>query len=180
MDESKREHKVNGPSEELAHSLGINTQTQLSNLLALMSDWHEELVHQCDYKTDVAWQFIGFAIRSVMDHLVPPRMEVAGVQNLDSSRAKAQIIWAVLQVHVRVNAIIDARFKSHPVVTTAMSNFIMKSRVDRSHVDSMGTKVADAVKSTSSVEKKIVTMEAELKSLKQTMGNKFAALEKKK
>ena len=172
--------KAQGLAGELARHLGNETRTQLADMLALISDWHDELVSQCDYKTEVAWKFIGFAVRSIMDHLVPPRMEAAGVENLASAESKSKVIWAVLQVHIRMNSLVEAKFKSHPVITTAMSNFIMKSRVDKSHVDSMGTKVTEAVKASSTIEKKIASLETELKSLKQTLGNKIAALDKKK
>ena len=168
-----------GLAVELAKHLLLKVKSQLSELLSFLSDWHEELVEQCDYTSDTAWTFIGFAVRCIMDHLVQPRMEVAAVTSLSLNDSKALVIWAVLQVHIRLNEIIDANFKSHQVVTTAMSNFVMKTRVDRSQVDALGSKVVEAVKVASVSDKKATTLEADLKSVKQMHGNKISALEKK-
>ena len=54
---------------------------------------------------------------------------------------KAQILWATLQVHNRINAIIKAGFKSHFVLTTAMSDFIMKNRIDVSQLEAVEKKI---------------------------------------
>ena len=56
----------------------------------------------------------------------------------------------------------------------------MKTRVDRSHVVDVGDKMKEAAKTIASFEKKIAALEGELKSVKQGVGNKLAALDKKK
>ena len=106
-------------------------------------------------------------------------MEVAAVTFLSSNRSKALVIWVVLQVHIRLEDIIQAKSKSHQVITTAMSNFVMKTRVDRSQVDALGSKIGEATKSSAACEKKASSLEADFKSVKQSHGNKIAALEKK-
>lgn len=103
-----------GLAAELARHLLIKVCNQLSELLGFLSDWHEELVQQCDYPSNVAWQFIGFTVRCIMDCLVSPRMEVASVTCLSSStKPKAAVIWAVLQVHIGLDDIVCMKFKSH-------------------------------------------------------------------
>lgn len=172
--------KGSGAAAQLSKHLSVESRNHLSELLGHWSDWHEEMVEQCGYTSNDAWCFIGFTARCVMDHLVPPRMEIAAIGNLDSARSKALVIWAVMQVHIRIEEIIEAKFKSHHVVTTAMSNFVMKTRVDRSQVAAVASKVTDATKLVAQCEKKVATLEAELKSFKQSQGNKIANLGKKK
>ena len=169
-----------GVCADLSRHLCAETKNQLAEILTLLADWHDELTNQCDYPSKVAWEFEGFMIRAIMEHLAPPRVEVASVSGLSSSRSKSLIIWAIMQVHVRLNEVIEAKFKSHPVVTTAIANFTMKTRVDRSHIMDVTEKMKDATKSSVNTEKRIASLEAELKTLKQSLGNKIASLEKKK
>ena len=154
-------------------------KNQLSELLGWLSDWQEQLVLQCDYKSDVAWKFLGVVFWAIFDHLATPRMEIAGLSDLSSTTTKAAVVWAMMQAHVVVNDIIDQK-KAHHVVTTSVSNFIMKTRVDRSHVDDALSKASDSAKTASALEKRIVALETDLKSAKQQLGNKIAAVEKKK
>jgi hypothetical protein len=164
----------------LSRHLCMDITRQLGEIISLISDWYEELTQQCDYKGPVAWNFIGFCIRCILDYLVPPRMEISALYNLHLPASKATIIWTSLEVHRRMNEMIDSGFKSHHVVTTAMSNFIMKTRVDKSTVDAASDKAAEATKAATACEKKMSAMETELKSLKQSYGNKLSQLEKKK
>lgn len=71
-------------------------------------------------------------------------MEIAAVGNLDSARSKALVTWAVMQVHIRIEEIIEAKFKAHHVATTAMSNFVMKTRVDTSQVTAVASEITNA------------------------------------
>ena len=75
-----------------------------------------------------------------MDYLVPPRMAVCSIANLDSVSNKAKVIWAVLTVHTRMEEMIQQEFKSHQVITTAMSNFLMKNRVDSTQLEAIAAK----------------------------------------
>ena len=106
-------------------------------------------------------------------------MEIAGLSDLSSIDTKVAVVWAMMQVHVAVNEIIEQK-KAHHVVTTSMSNFVMKTRVDKSHVDDALAKAAESSKAASALDKRVQALEAELKAAKQQLGNKVAALEKKK
>jgi hypothetical protein len=81
--------------------------------------------------------------RAIMDHLVPPIMEVSSTQNFESKEAKSLIIWAVLQVPIRMNDMQEAGcYKSHPGVSLALSNFLFKTRVYSAMVEVLDAKVA--------------------------------------
>jgi hypothetical protein len=112
----------------LARHLRSEAPTHLNYLLSWISDWHEELTLQCNYLT--AWPFIGLSTRAIMDDLIPPRMEVSPTQDFESMEAKSLIIWAVLQVPIRMNELQEAGYMSHPVVSHALSNFFIKTPVD--------------------------------------------------
>lgn len=58
--------------------------------------------------------------------------------------------------------------------TTITANFVTKTCMDGSVVEALGAKVSDSLKT--SQEKKIFALEAELKSLKQALGNMNTAL----
>ena len=125
-----------------------------------------ELLHMCNYTTSVAWKFIGVCTRAVMDHLVPPQMEVASLgPNLDSADVKAKVIWAVLSVHLQMDEVITQGFKSHQVITTAMSGFLMTHRVDSSQMDSLLERTTVIGKSNQGMEKFRAAQEATNKSV---------------
>ena len=172
--------KTNNAATDLAKHLLTEVTSQLTELLALLSDWHEDLTEQCDYQSTQAWQFIGLSVRAMMDFLVPPRMAVSAITNFTLPENKASVIWAVLSEHIRMKELVVVDFKSHHVVTTAMSNFIMKTRVDRSLVTQVEDKASVNTKAITATDKRLATLETDLKSVKQTHGNKIAALEKKK
>jgi hypothetical protein len=162
-----------GPAQDLAKHLLNEVSSQLAELLSFMTEWHDELTQQCNYQTNTAWLFIGLCVRAMMDHLVPPRMAVSGLDDFQSKDNKATIIWSVLEVHIRLNEMISAKWKAHRVITTAMSNFVMKSRVDAATVTELATKLAAALK-------RMDVLEKELMDFKQKSGNKLAVLEKNK
>ena len=62
-----------------------------------------------------------------------------------------------------MEALIKARFKSHMVITTVMSNFIMKTRVSEAQITKLDSKVKEVVTATS----KIGNTEADLKRVQQ-------------
>ena len=66
------------------------------------------------------------------------------MQDLTDTTNKARIIWAIMQVHIRFNQLLKAGFKAHPVLTRAMSAYIMKNRVDGSQMDAMDKRVSVA------------------------------------
>ena len=155
-------------SSQLARHLCTRCKIQVESLLGFIEQYHGELLVQCNYNTKEAWPFVGQCVRSVMEYLVPPRVKVSGLQEFQSRENKAKIIWAVLQAHMRMDAIIEAKFKSHHTLTTVMSNFIMKTRVSESSV----TDLTKKVKEVSSVTPKMASLEAELKALKASMKKK--------
>ena len=67
-------------------------------------------------------------------------------------------------------------FKAHPVVTTAMSNFLMKTRVDSSQLDGLDAKV----KALAGAEKKVTNLEAEFKTFKNVTMGEMKALKARK
>ena len=167
----------------LARYLICEVQNQLSELLTHCATYHHELEHQCGYDSKEAWLFIGIVVRAMFDFLTIERRAVADLTDLTSREGKAQIIWAVLSVHIKFNQIRDADFKSHQVATTAMSNFIMKTRVNGSSVDQMETKLTAALKTIADSQKKVSSQETQIKELRkecQSQATKISSLEKKK
>ena len=90
---------------------------------------------------------------------------------IDSSRlnkrdAKSLVIWAVIAVHIKMRSLIAAKFKSHQVVNNAMSNFIMKTRVDKSSVEKLDGKLEKGLKVVDQTAKDTADLKAEFKALK--------------
>jgi septal ring factor EnvC (AmiA/AmiB activator) len=104
-------------------------------------------------------------------------MDVARVEALDPP-AKARVIWAVLQVHIRMDEVVKDNLKAHRVVQTAMANFNMRTRVDKSTVDALDKKVKDAEKSLATIQKDHVSLQADFGKTKQTVNSEIANLKK--
>jgi len=153
---------------QLAHNMNNKTQSQNEAMLSFIEQWHGELLMQCNYATKEAWTFIGQCVRAMLDHLTPPRILVSHYQEWRTPENKARIIWAMMQVHIRMDEIIAARFKSHPTITTVMSNFIMKTRVSETAVTDLSKKIKDAA----NVSPKVAALEAEVKILKASLKKK--------
>ena len=168
----KIEGNIQGHS--IAHELVRHTlrevSTQLTRFLAFMEDWTQEMVQQCGYLLAVAWLFIGIVSRAILDHMLPPRLEVAEIMDIKDNRLnKARLIWSILQVHIRFNEIMDADFKAHQVVITAQSNYIMKSRVDPSRLDEVDKKFKLQDELTVASNRRLASLENELKTAKTTI-----------
>jgi len=153
---------------QLVHNMNNKTQSQKEVMLSFMEQWHGELMMQCNCATKEAWTFIGQCVCAMLDHLTPPRILVSHYQEWRTPENKARIIWAMMQVHIRMDEIIAARFKSHPTITTVMSNFIMKTRVSETVVTDLSKKIKDAA----NVSLKVAALEAEFKVLKASMKKK--------
>jgi hypothetical protein len=152
-----------GPGQRLARHLLTEVVRQVSELTNFLTDYQSELENECNYPSKVAWRYLGITTRSIFNFLIPPRMEVAAVGDLGSRPSRARIIWAVLQVHIRMNALADCAFKSHPVLTTTMSSFIMKNRIDSSQLDAVIAKCDLISKSTGASDKRVGVLETNAK-----------------
>jgi len=152
----------------LAAHLANRVRHQVAQLLSWMEQWHSELLLQCGYQTKEAWTFIGQCVREIMAYLAPPRVKVSHLEEWKTLSNKARIIWAMLEVHIRMDEVIKAKFKSHPTVTTAMSNFIMKTRVSESSVADLTKKLKEVTGAAS----KAAALEAEVKNLKASLKKK--------
>ena len=122
--------------------LFAEVKIQISLLFSFKTDYFTELTCIYNYTDEVAWKFIGVCVRAIFDFLAPPRLAVAGLEDLSARPVKAQIIWAIMQVHLRFNELIKADFKAHPVLTRAMSAYIMKNRVDGSQLEAVKKRVS--------------------------------------
>lgn len=164
---------------ELARHCLQQTTQHVNFLLDHMSRWHLELTQQCNYSEPESWRFIGMCVRHVMDYLRVPRMDVARVESLDPP-AKARVIWAVLQVHIRMDEVIKDNLKAHRVVQTAMANFNMRTRVDKSTVEALDKKVKDAEKTLATFQKEHSALQTDFGKTKQTVNSEIANLKKTK
>ena len=100
------------------------------------------------------------SFRAICEFLVPPQTGVAALSNISSTPVKAKIIWSILQVHVRLNSIIDAGFKSHSVLTTAMADFIMKNRIDGAQLESVEKRIGQLESGAKSAASDLKTLKA--------------------
>ena len=95
---------------------------------------------------------------------------------LSIPEVRAELVWATLQSYAIFQRISQAGFKSDPVITTAMSNFIMKHRVDKSDFDVLKVEV-------DKVSKNSKALDVDVKTLKSTVsehGSKLVQLQKGK
>ena len=122
-------------------------------------------MNECNYPTKVAWRYLGISVRSLLNYLIVPRMEVAGLNDISSKANKARIIWAMLQVHVRMNSLIECGFKSHPVLTTTMTTFVMKHQIDSSQLEAVVTKCDLISKSGAAIDKRVSVLETNSKTV---------------
>lgn len=90
------------------------------------------------------------------------RAKISKLEDWSTPENKALIIWTAMCTHSKMKEFIKFGYKSHPVVTTAMSNFLMKTRVDSSQVEALENKV----KTLLAAEKKVNTLESEFKAFK--------------
>ena len=74
-------------------------------------------------------------------------------------------MWAILEVHIRMNSLISCGFKPHPILTTTMATFVMKNRIDASHLEAVVTKCDLLVKTTTGLDKRVGVMETLSKTL---------------
>jgi hypothetical protein len=125
----------NDVAKRLARHLLTEVMVQVGLISAFFSDYYSVLIDDCHYTPKAAWHFIGVSFRAICNHLIPPRIGISALDDLAQRPVKAQIIWGILQVHSRLNSIINAGFKSHSVLTTAMSDFIMRNRIDGAQLE---------------------------------------------
>ena len=137
---------------------------------------------QCDHQEATAWTIIGVALRNVLDVVLPWRLAVARMPEYESRGAKAHILWAVLQMHLHFDAVLAAGFKGHGCVTAAMSNFLLKHRVDRSQFQTLTSQVKDANNASKAAQTKGASLEESVKTIKTTLQShttKISTLEKR-
>jgi hypothetical protein len=155
------------PASSLAQYLLTKVRSQAEGLLTFMDQWNSELLNQCEYTTLEAWPFIGQCVRAIMNHLIKPRIVISKMEEWKSTESKARIIWAILQVHIRMDDVIINRFKSHNTITTVMSNFILKTRVSESSVADLSKKMKDLV----TLPAKVTACDTEIKAMKKEISS---------
>jgi hypothetical protein len=154
-----------GVAQRLSRWLTAEVIRQVSELLNFLTDYQGELVNECNYPDKTAWRYLGICARGILSYLIVPRMEVAGVNDIGARPTKARIIWAVMQVHIRMNSLISCGFKPHSVLTTTMTTFVMKNRIDASQLESVTIKCDSVVKSNAGLDKRVGYLEVLSKTL---------------
>lgn len=162
-----REMLVGGCQEAKNHVMSI---------LDFIGEYYLELVDQCHHPPVAAWVFVGWLIWDFMHAVAVPRKAVANLTAISTPEVKAEIMWAFLQSNAIMERLVNCGFKSDPVCTAAMSNFIMKYRVDRSAFSNLEEKVAKATKKTDGLEGGIKPLKATV----QDHGKLIANLQKTK
>ena len=110
-------------------------------------------------------------------------MKTAHLTDLQDRPTTARVIWCILATHIIWEGVVKAGFKSDPIFTACMSSFLMRTRVDKSLVTKLESKVTDGLKEIAAATKKVSTLESEVKSLKptvQTHTKEITALKAKK
>ena len=152
----------NGMAKQLALHLLREVLSQIDEIISWIGDYYEELFQLCDHTSVVSWKFVGNCLYAIHKETSHPRIQVAQLIDISEPKVKAQIIWALLRSHAILNRIIKAQFKSDPVITTTMSNFIMKNRVNKSAFTDWTTKITQATK-------KVDSLDGEVRPLKSTV-----------
>jgi hypothetical protein len=162
-----------GSAQRLARHLISEVLRQVSEFTNFLTDYQGELENECNYPTKVAWRYLGISARSIFNYLIVPRMEVAGLDEIGSKSSKSLIIWAILEVHMRMNSLISCGFKPHSVLTTTMTTFVMKNRIDSSQLEAVVTKCDLISKTNNGLDKRVGVLEtlsktvaADMKTLK--------------
>ena len=132
----------------------------------------------CQHTKETSWTFVGTCGYATGQALSTLRKPVAEHTQLDDPDQMADIIWAVMQSHLLVKRLIRNKFKSDKVVQHALSNFMMKNRVDKSSLDVMDAKVNQNTKDVKDVKQQQTTSVAEQKTLKTTLQNLSKTVEK--
>ena len=157
-----------GKAKNLATFLLEEVEKQSDKLQGFNESWAKALVNQCSYAMREAWIFIGVTDRAMFDDCLSVRKKAAKIDScrLNERDAKSLVIWAVIAVHIKMRSLIAAKFKSHQVVNNAMSNFIMKTRVDKSSVEKLDGKLEKGLKVVDQTAKDTADLKAEVKALK--------------
>ena len=149
-----------GMAQRLDKHLLSEVIRQLGALTTFLTDYYHELVNECNYPSKVAWSYLGVLTRAIIKFLVGPRVEVASLGDVTSKAGRVTVLFAVLEVHRRMNSLIDCDFKSHPVMITTMNTFVMKHRIDASELAAVGSKCDLVTKSSSLVDRRVAVLEA--------------------
>jgi hypothetical protein len=138
------------------------TKAAITAWLDFCGEYYSELVDICNHPEAVAWQFVGVIFRHICKALSKFRIPVSELSDFKDPETKAEILWAFMSSLSCMESIIDADFKSHPVVTSAMSTFLMQNRVDKSDFEAAEEKLAK-------FSKKVDGLEGDVKPLKSTV-----------
>jgi hypothetical protein len=113
----------------------------------------------------------------------------ARAMNLDdvrSSRAKATVIWTMMQSLMALKQILDTGVQSHPVVMKEILEFQLEHRVDASQlkavedlVDTVKAQVKECIASSAKADKATAALTEKITKITQEVGNLKTEIKKK-
>jgi hypothetical protein len=88
----------------------------------------------CRYSAPQAWLLVGCASRILWIHIKSIRARAMGIDDISTPRARATIIWTMMQSLMALKEILDVGMECHPDIMKEIMRFQLEHRVDESQI----------------------------------------------
>ena len=88
----------------------------------------------CRYGAVQAWLLVGCASRILWIHIKSIRARAMGINDISTPRARATIIWTMMQSLMALKEIFDVGMECHPDVMKEVMRFQLEHRVDEAQI----------------------------------------------
>jgi hypothetical protein len=169
---------IRGPGSNVARQLKDNVLFQWNCLVDFMEDFYKDLTDVANFSADRAWLLVGRCVGALFRELNPVRSEISRLEETKSLENKSQVIWAVMQCHIKIKEFIELEFKSHPAIVREISLFLLTERVDPDTIKKLESKVATAeteartaIRLVRELEDKVLAQKRQMDNLKNDFSN---------
>ena len=159
---------------------------QCLSILSTITNLYRTFTTACRYPDKDAWVLVGRMVASFYLHLKGIRAQAMAIENIESSRAKAQVIWTMMQSLNAGREMLDTGFQSHPVIMKEVMEFQLEHRVDESQllavskqVYTMKLQVKEMAALVTKTEKANAALTEKLNKANQAIGNLQTDVKKK-
>ena len=176
----------NDPAQRLIEIIATMGHGLCIKLLDTMATSYRSYHIVCRYSAKDSWLLVGRSTAIIFIHLKSIRARAMNLDDVRSARAKATVIWTMMQSLMALKQILDTGVQSHPVVMKEILEFQLEHRVDASQlkavedlVDTVKAQVKQCIASSAKADKATAALTEKITKITQEVGNLKTEIKKK-
>lgn len=139
--------------------------------LTIIESFYSDLTTIANFPAQQAWELVGRSVGAFFETMRLVRRRASRIQDANTLKSKALLMWTVLQCHRQAAQFISLDFRGHPSIVKEMSLFMLTQRVNPSELTLLEDKVGKLGTALQKQNGEVTKLDSGQAALKRTVDN---------